>query len=301
MNPTTFNNRFERIIKASHFAPLWPQWSKSPLFVHHMHIDDAISKADDYVTSHPEVATFIANDAFAAPGSVPSKKKAIRFNEFPLPYPMLRVELRIQYEEELAVVQAFAKMEGDEYRLFVISKQQPEFAMEIGTNDTNLKVGIWNAETGLFLDAEMLMRRSSEETRREIDRASTHNVSLVTAFAIDATQIGHVAEVRPNKPGKSVEWVQARQHFVILSKAHPANNADRQQGERIVVDDKKELTRMAHGRRAHYRVLKSPRYTRMRGHRVFVRSTWCGPKEWQDEGGKQIYRIIEPIALEKAA
>jgi hypothetical protein len=67
------------------------------------------------------------------------------------------------------------------------------------------------------------------------------------------------------------------------------------------VDSSAELTRMAHNRRAHQRTLRSERFRYARGKTIWVKATWVGPKEWKDAGGRQIYRILEPVSQEIAA
>jgi hypothetical protein len=52
---------------------------------------------------------------------------------------------------------------------------------------------------------------------------------------------------------------------------------------------------MAHSRRAHPRTYRHSRFTYARGKTIMVKEAWIGPKEWRDEGGKQIYKILEPV------
>lgn len=97
----------------------------------------------------------------------------------------------------------------------------------------------------------------------------------------------HLCRVLPRgSQGRSVEWVRAREHVVLVHKGHPANRRD--VGPGAVVGE--GLQRVAHCRRAHYRMLRSPRFVRKRGSAVWVRSTWVGPTEWRDHSG-QIYQI----------
>lgn len=106
----------------------------------------------------------------------------------------------------------------------------------------------------------------------------------------------HMASVEPATNGepRSVQWLKARTHFTFISHGHPANKKGVAKGSRVPSDPDKELFRMAHNRRAHFKTLVHPRYRYARGRRIFVKATWVGPKEWRDEGGKQIYRILEP-------
>lgn len=112
-----------------------------------------------------------------------------------------------------------------------------------------------------------------------------------------------MALVRPNKEGKSVEWMTAREHYTVIHRYHPANNEAIAEGAAVAAEsDDVTIKRTAHSRRAHTRLLSSAKFRFKQGQRVFVRACWCGPKEWKDEGGKQIYRIlVEQHGLEIAA
>jgi len=103
----------------------------------------------------------------------------------------------------------------------------------------------------------------------------------------------HIATVCPEREHKSVEWRRARTHYTLITHGHPANKTGILAGARVSSDREGELTRMAHNRRAHYRMLRHERYRYARGKRVFVKASWVGPKEWRDEGGRQVYRILE--------
>lgn len=102
------------------------------------------------------------------------------------------------------------------------------------------------------------------------------------------------AKVTPSANGKSVEWIQAREHYTTIHKKHEANNKNVKEGAVVNSDPKKAMTRTAGSRRAHSRILKSARFTYMRGQTIKVRATWCGPKEWKDSAG-QTYRILTPV------
>lgn len=102
------------------------------------------------------------------------------------------------------------------------------------------------------------------------------------------------AKVSPPASGRSVEWVQAREHYTTIHRKHEANNKAVKEGSIVKSDLSKHLTRSAHSRRAHTRLLSSSRYTYARGQRVAVRATWCGPQEWKDSAG-QTYKILVPV------
>jgi len=124
----------------------------------------------------------------------------------------------------------------------------------------------------------------------------------VAAFNVSAmSPNNHIAVVHPNQPHRSVEWIKARTHYTLITHGHPANDGKIASGSRVSIDSDEELTRMAHNRRAHQRTLRSERFRYARGKTIWVKATWVGPKEWKDEGGRQIYKILEPVAQEIAA
>ena len=97
-----------------------------------------------------------------------------------------------------------------------------------------------------------------------------------------------IASVIPDKKSKSVEWVKARTHYVLLHKAHPANSKQVAAGA-TVSRNAESIKRQAHTRRAHARVLRSPRFRNKLGLTIYVKATWVGPSEWKENGS--IYRM----------
>jgi len=97
-----------------------------------------------------------------------------------------------------------------------------------------------------------------------------------------------IASVSPDKMGKSIEWMKTRTHYVILHKAHPANNRDVKTGS-SVAPNSTTLKRQAHSRRAHARILRSPRFRHKVGQTIRVKACWIGPDEWKQFGS--IYRM----------
>lgn len=102
------------------------------------------------------------------------------------------------------------------------------------------------------------------------------------------------AVVSPDRSGKSVKWIQAREHYTVIHRKHPANTVG---FNGRVTESSAVIERLAHSRRAHTRLLKSARYTFKRGQRVPVRASWVGPKEWRDTAG-QVYKILVPTDQE---
>ena len=97
-----------------------------------------------------------------------------------------------------------------------------------------------------------------------------------------------IASVHPDKQGKSVEWIKARTHYVLIHKAHPANQKDIQAGAKVKEDDK-SMKRQAHSRRAHIRILRSHRFKNKVGQTIRVKACWVGPDTWKQFGS--IYKI----------
>jgi hypothetical protein len=133
-------------------------------------------------------------------------------------------------------------------------------------------------------------------------------LAAFSTFIADAmTPTNFLAEVRPvdDDNRRSVEWVRARTHYTLITHGHAANRKellDSSNGMPTVARDSAgELTRMAHNRRAHKRTYRHSRFTYARGKTIEVRACWVGPKEWRDEGGRQIYKILEPVDDEQFA
>lgn len=141
---------------------------------------------------------------------------------------------------------------------------------------------------------------SIDHFRKMTGRVIASVLIVFAAFLASAmSPQNHMVTVTPNQPHRSIQWLQARTHYTLITHGHPANRPTIQHGERVQSDEQGELTRMAHNRRAHYRTLRSERFRYARGKRIFVRATWVGPKEWKDAGGKQIYHILEPVTADK--
>ena len=137
-------------------------------------------------------------------------------------------------------------------------------------------------------------RSKHELMSNEFSPLSEGALGSFLAFILDSMSPAiHIATVRPDKEGKSVEWTRQRTHYTLISHGHPANIVGLSRGASVKVDRDEEITRMAHNRRAHYRTLRDPRFRFARGKTIFVRATWVGPKEWKEDGSKQIYRILE--------
>jgi hypothetical protein len=134
------------------------------------------------------------------------------------------------------------------------------------------------------------------------DCISTMAGSAIASFAsflLDCSQPStHIAEVRPCRGNRKVGWQKARTHYTLISHGHPANKLRIAEGDplpRVPVNQADEIKRMSGNRRGHWRTYRHARFTYARGARRWVKQTWCGPKEWMDAGGRQIYKILEPV------
>lgn len=306
MNIVNFNDAFEPCVRSVHNSEQWKLRATSPLFQHGIQIDRAQKAWDD----------------MAAP-------------EFELkaPYPIMRVSIRVSYRgsgfADNSEVEFFAAVKDNAYELFVHPRGFNKFMSKAGKNamkmmariqyfpDTDeMEIGVWNMDESrwinpktekldyvLFDDNGVPVVDKSGDQGRALRNMMRSYVALFTTFARDAmAPTNHIAMVSPNsKEPRSVEWTKARTHYTIITHDHPANKKEVKHSERVTDDQKGELTRMAHNRRAHYKTLRHPRYRFARGQRIFVRATWVGPKEWQDEGGRQIYKILELADQEVAA
>jgi hypothetical protein len=127
----------------------------------------------------------------------------------------------------------------------------------------------------------------------------------LAGFIVDAMiPLNHIAVVKPDEPHRSVEWIRARTHYTLITHGHPANRKEILEGASVPRDAEGELKRAAGARRAHFKQLRHPRYRFALNEQRFpgmpkgtirVKATWVGPKEWREEGSKQIYRILEPV------
>lgn len=157
--------------------------------------------------------------------------------------------------------------------------------------------------------------RHPGERANKLRRAFEEETSLHTSFVVHfAYQVAypshHIVEVIPNKQGKSVEWLKARTHFVLL----PTNVI--QESQRPGGISKKEqselLMRCAHERRGHVRHLRADRYAKGPDGQVrqknpagfyatvWIKDTWVGPKEWKSQDAQTIYKIRDLSAKQDA-
>lgn len=112
---------------------------------------------------------------------------------------------------------------------------------------------------------------------------------ILFRFIVDVHAANHaVVSACPAKQGKSVEWVQSRTHYLILTRKQAQLCQQTKRGPTA-----HEIKRSAHARRAHFRVLRAARFKNKLGQRVRVKSCWVGPVEWAGADGK-VYKIHNP-------
>jgi hypothetical protein len=97
-----------------------------------------------------------------------------------------------------------------------------------------------------------------------------------------------IAKRHPHRPFKSVEWCRSREHYVILDRKHPANARSVAVGSKV--EDNRTLSRQAHTRRAHARILRHPRFGDNIGKLIRVAATWVGPREWKCNNS--VYKLV---------
>jgi len=99
----------------------------------------------------------------------------------------------------------------------------------------------------------------------------------------------HVCRVSKPRGEHSVQWVEARSHYIVLGPEHAKEVVA---GNGVTREFSGAITRAMHNRRAHFRTLTHARYTRKRGLKIWVNASWVGPEEWKDRSGN-CYKIIQ--------
>jgi hypothetical protein len=303
MNIIRFNEPFEEAIK------VWPQeglmnpftkWQAAPLF--------------EYVTTRSKEKHMITD----------LLNSGDRLESTAWPFETFRLSLT-QYCDEEWIEKGIACGKGH-YRLDAIVTRQHERIYILAniirlydeTPDTMEMSRRYNPLIMFMSDCYTTLDNPQEYTFRTNTFAggrwlnSPLNVNLaqgvmdaIAGFILDSMiPTNHLAEVRPDQPHRSVEWVKARTHYTLITHGHPANKRTVREGTRVTVDMNQEIKRRVHDRKAHYKTLRHPRFKYALNEKRFpdkpkgtirVKACWCGPKEWRDQGGKQIYKILEPL------
>ena len=96
-----------------------------------------------------------------------------------------------------------------------------------------------------------------------------------------------VLKVTPQAKGRSVEWIKAREHYLVIGRKLAVNLRERKSNP-----TDHELKRAAHWRIAHFRRLMSDKFKHKRGMLVPVKETWVGPDQWVGSDCKT-YKVVD--------
>lgn len=287
MNPITFNDKFAVAIgtyPAGKLSQQFKGWQSAPLF--------------DYETNWDKELTLLQEPTSLAD-----------IEDLQWPFAMLRLAMvERDVPDKEGVAGTFTK---DYTSHFLAGKR----------NDGTMDLLIWWRETKPANKAVMLHVFTYHDQRGHHTGASLYvprhggwelnyrvpegviatmcgsAIASFASFLIDCTQpTNHVVAVRPTRGNHSVHWQLARVRHTLITHGHPANSKAVAERQCVPVDAAAELKRMSGNRRGHWRTYRHERYTYARNSRRWVKQTWCGPKEWMDAGGKQIYKILEPVA-----
>ena len=193
----------------------------------------------------------------------------------------------------------------------LISLDKKKFMLRIGMKDLRTSE---NADGGINADCNIILRSFTEvgtshfmsisdRDKKLITNKPENKVSINEFASMCESQCGvaisvlmtlcynvmspanAVLKVTPDPKGRSVEWVKAREHYLILNRKQAAALRDSKRGP-----TDHEIMRAAHWRRAHLRRLMSDRYGKNKGKLIHVRQAWVGPEEWTGSDGK-IYKL----------
>lgn len=285
MNPVTFNDRFAVVLDAHPHSDKLKQinfagWAVAPLF--------------DYETTWCKEHTLLQEPMTLA-----------QVAQLQWPFDTFRLAM---LERDVPFRLGDGETATSEYRSRYVVKKHKNDCLDVliwwrdhvdKRHDVVMHVFTYN-EDGTQKSAASLCSKGSWDMRRipndVVHAMAGSAIASLASFALDCSlPTNHIAEVRPNQPGRSVEWLRARTRHTLITHGHPANKKEVAERERVVVDAQAELQRMSGARRGHWRTYKHDRYRFARGSTRWVKQTWCGPKEWCDAGGKQIYRVLEPV------
>jgi hypothetical protein len=285
MNPVTFNEPFEALLKTpglewSHGAAL-SEAIKSPLLMWH----------DDQKEDVPQsIITSVARDEWGFAKSLfPCFRAGVLMGAAGDDQIRIRM-VAWSKAGELAIYVKLDQWISDDWNKtpdsrYALRWMRDEVIMLGGVDDAGVRRGC------------ILLRKTGERVLDRPDWAMKVNMNLTIGFysrlaLAFANPHFHVCSKSPpaGKVPRSVEWRKARQHYVLLHKSHEANRKE-SVGKRVIAGGENPV-RAAHSRRAHYRVLRSPKFKHKHGQRVWVASAWVGPREWTDHSG-QIYKIVD--------
>jgi hypothetical protein len=325
MNPITFNNNLERAIKVhpDRLERLFKNWRNAPLFDYtttwdkenallpeRMVIKDLLEARWPFDTLRVSITeTDVPRFAGGWPLEQPDElnPKAIYRNHFVATkdvdtgrfHFLIEVKQLGHDPKALAELSPFlilitTEFVGDASRLDYTIEE-----VDAGWCFTYAYKGKWSMK-GLSDRKGVLYDDSGRTDLLRLRPYVQGMLAVFTSFILDSMSPStFLAQVSPSDGDRqSVQWREARTHYTLITHGHAANQKHLNNGHLPTIrsDRQGELTRMAHDRRAHKRTLRSSRFTYARGKTIDVRACWVGPKEWKDEGGRQIYRILEPVA-----
>ncbi len=141
-----------------------------------------------------------------------------------------------------------------------------------------------------FVDGKVESPDGKGQKRLENAIELAHGMRNVLArfcFAVHSPTSA-VLRVSPDSGGRTVHWVKAREHYLVLEQHQAAEMRKQARGP-----SDEEIERAAHWRRGHLRRLTSEKFTRKKGQFVFVRQAWVGPDEWRGSDQKT-YKVMHP-------
>lgn len=134
----------------------------------------------------------------------------------------------------------------------------------------------------------VLVKRGRVERDQDVPSVlCTMSLSFLWHYAYPAFQPVMVSPSADVSLGRSAEWKMARTYYSVVHRRSGSA------GGKGLSPHARSVAMAAHSRRAHERVLRSEKWGASMGKRVWVRSAWVGPKEWQDAESKQVYRVVE--------
>lgn len=303
MNPVTFNNGIERALATfPHQAHtrVFDEWQKAPLF--------------DYVTTYEHERDLIKREL----GTLDAwNSRAEALEQMHMPFEKFRLavtETAVPWKDQdheigHGTYRTNMVVARDRGEVFVVVEIKELWDKDASGSHMPLPIyllianmrhdpngkedGAYFYNSALWIEGKWVPL--NDQVGRGIQQLVSGAIGAIAAFLFDANMpTTHLATVRPNKQGKSVEWTRARTHYTLIAHGHPANKPMRELA-RVAVNRDEEIKRMSHDRRGHWRTYRHERYRFARGSTRWVKQAWCGPKEWLDGGGKQIYRILEPV------
>lgn len=297
VNPVTFNDGFERVMAeypSKEMIAVFDGWQTAPLF--------------DYVTTFEHEQSLLKVSDIEALEELKLPFNTFRISISETAVPWKTGEHWIGYGTYRTNI-IMTKHRGELWLLTEIKElwdrdaKTPKIVLPLYQLITNLShdpngkaEGAYFYKNSLWAHGRWQKLSKLDQEDHGIKQLVSGTMGALAAFLFDANMPStHVVEVRPDKPNKSIQWVKARTHFTLITHGHPANQRTVGEGQRVRVDRNEEMKRMAHNRRGHWRTYRHERYRYALGSRRWVKAAWCGPKEWRDEGGRQIYKILEPV------